>query len=239
MKYKIADLIIEYETKYDQLKKRSEKYKIETDKPSDIKVIVKEEYVLHDLEKFADATRQAAEDVITGRLFYQKLLDFQGCLLHASSVVVDDKAYLFSANSGTGKSTHTGLWLTYLADKNPYILNDDKPAIRVFDDGVYAYGTPFSGKHDMSENKKVKVQGICFLEQSKINFIRKLEPSEAIKLFLEQTTYHLKKENMEKLLDVLEVVIEKIPIYKLYCDMSKEAVELSYHTMKGEDANEN
>lgn len=238
MKYKIADLIVEYETKYDQLKKRSEKYKIETDKPTDIQVIVKEEYVLHDLEKYADATRKMAEIVITGRLFYQKLLDFQGCLLHASCVVIDDKAYLFSADSGTGKSTHTGLWLQHLADKNPYILNDDKPAIRVFDDGVYAYGTPFSGKHDISENKKVKVQGICFLEQSKINFIQKLKPSEAIKLFLEQTTSYLKKEDMEKLLDVLEVVIKNIPIYKLYCDISKEAVELSYHTMKGEDANE-
>lgn len=238
MKYKIADLIVEYETKYDQLKKRSEKYKIETDKPTDIQVIVKEEYVLHDLEKYADATRKMAEIVITGRLFYQKLLDFQGCLLHASCVVIDDKAYLFSADSGTGKSTHTGLWLQHLADKNPYILNDDKPAIRVFDDGVYTYGTPFSGKHDISENKKVKVQGICFLEQSKINFIQKLEPSEAIKLFLEQTTSYLKKEDMEKLLDVLEVVIKNIPIYKLYCDISKEAVELSYHTMKGEDANE-
>ena len=238
MKYKIADLIVEYETKYDQLKKRSEKNKIETDKPTDIQVIVKEEYVLHDLKKYADATRKMAEIVITGRLFYQKLLDFQGCLLHASCVVIDDKAYLFSADSGTGKSTHTGLWLQHLADKNPYILNDDKPAIRVFDDGVYAYGTPFSGKHDISENKKVKVQGICFLEQSKINFIQKLEPSEAIKLFLEQTTNYLKKEDMEKLLDVLEVVIKNIPIYKLYCDISKEAVELSYHTMKGEDANE-
>lgn len=238
MKYKIADLIVEYETKYDQLKKRSEKYKIETDKPTDIQIIVKEEYVLHDLEKYADATRKMAEIVITGRLFYQKLLDFQGCLLHASCVVIDDKAYLFSADSGTGKSTHTGLWLQHLADKNPYILNDDKPAIRVFDDGVYAYGTPFSGKHDISENKKVTVQGICFLEQSKINFIQKLEPSEAIKLFLEQTMNYLKKEDMEKLLDVLEVVIKNIPIYKLYCDISKEAVELSYHTMKGEDANE-
>ena len=82
------------------------------------------------------------------------------------------------------------------------------------------------------------MQGICFLEHSKINFIQKLEPSEAIKLFLEQTTNYLKKEDMEKLLDVLEVVIKNIPIYKLYCDISKEAVELSYHTMKGEDANE-
>ncbi len=238
MKYKIAELVVEYEPKYNMLKTRSEKYKINTNSKNDLHIIVKEEQIQKEVEKYLKATIQSAEYRLTGNFFYQGLLKYQGCFLHASCVVVHSKAYLFSADCGTGKSTHTSLWLKYLADKNPYILNDDKPAIRVFDDGVYAYGTPFSGKHDISENKKVKVQGICFLEQSKINFIQKLDPSEAIKLFLEQTTSYLKKEDMEKLLDVLEVVIKNIPIYKLYCDISKEAVELSYHTMKGEDANE-
>ena len=108
--------------------------------------------------------------------------------LHASAVVVEDEAYLFSADCGTGKSTHTSLWLKYLADKNPYILNDDKPAIRVTENGIFAYGTPFSGKNDINENKKVKVKGICFLEQAPQNSIEKLEISEAFKLFWGQTT---------------------------------------------------
>lgn len=234
MKYKIADLIVEYETKYDMLKTRSEKYHMDTNQKSDFQIVVEKERVQKDLEKYADATEESAEYVITGNIFHRKILDYQGCHLHASCVVVGDKAYLFSADSGTGKSTHTGLWLRYLADKSPYILNDDKPALRVFDDGVYAYGTPFSGKYDISENRKVHVKGICFLEQSDTNAIWKLESSKAIQLFLEQTTYHLSQENMEKLLDVLEVIMENVPIYKMQCNISQEAVKMSYEMMSGE-----
>ena len=72
-------------------------------------------------------------------------------LLHSSCVVYEDKAYLFSAPCGTGKSTHTQIWLKRFP--GAYILNDDKPAIRIMEDGVYAFGTPFSGKTDLNVNK--------------------------------------------------------------------------------------
>lgn len=143
------------------------------------------------------------------------------------------KLIFFRLTHGTGKSTHTSLWLKYLADKNPYILNDDKPAIRILENGIFAYGTPFSGKHDMSENKKVKLKAICFLEQAEKNEIAKVETAEAIKLFFEQTVSHLKKEELEKFLDILEKILEEIPVYKLRCNMSEEAVQLSYRTLKG------
>lgn len=138
-----------------------------------------------------------------------------------------------------GKSTHTSLWLRYLADKNPYILNDDKPAIRLREDGIYAYGTPFSGKHDINENRKVKLKAICFIEQSKINFMRKVEPKEAVKLFYEQTFQNLNEQEVLKFFDLLDIILKEIPIYKLYCNMSEEAVQLSYQTMRGEKTNEN
>ena len=93
--------------------------------------------------------------------------NYNGCVLHSSSVVIDNEAYLFSAPSGTGKSTHASLWVKYLTEKEPYILNDDNPAIRIINGNIYAYGTPFSGKHDISVNQKAKLQGICFLKQSK------------------------------------------------------------------------
>ena len=234
MKYKIVDLVVEYKPKYDILKTRAEKYRINTEHKSDIEIVFEKETIQKKMKHYLEATEDLLEYLLVGDKFYKGLLDYHGCMLHASCVVVDDEAYLFSADPGTGKSTHTGLWLKHLADKSPYILNDDKPALRVFDDGIYAYGTPFSGKHDISENRKVHVKGICFLEQSDTNAICKLEASEAIQLFLEQTTYHLSQENMEKLLDVLEVIIENVPIYKLKCNMSKEAVKMSYEAMSGE-----
>ena len=91
----------------------------------------------------------------------------------------------------------------------------------------------------MSENKKVKLKAICFIEQAKTNSIRKLEPKEIICTFLKQTFNNLYEEEVQKFLDILEEILKEIPIYKLSCDMSKEAVQLSYQTMKGENTNEN
>lgn len=239
MKYKIADLIVEYEAKYDTLKTRSEKYRIDTNQPADFEIVIEKELFEKQFAKYRKATFDEIEYILTTSLFYPKLLNYQACHFHASAVVVDNEAYLFSADCGTGKSTHTGLWLTYLADKNPYILNDDKPALRIFEDGIYAYGTPFSGKHDMSENKKVKVKGICFIEQAKENSIRKIDANEAINLFFKQTITYLNKEEMLKLLDIMEVIIQNVPFYKMGCNISEEAVRLSYETMRGVQTNEN
>lgn len=234
MKYKIAELVVEFEPKYNMLKSRAEKYKVDDNEKTVYRYHITKEQV--ELEKKEDKrnTDETAEYMLIGNAFYKSLLKYNGCLLHSSAVVVDNEAYLFSAPCGTGKSTHTGLWMKYLKDKNPYILNDDKPAIRIMEDGIYAYGTPFSGKYDISENKKVRLKGICFLEQSKINHIRKLEPNEIVHLFFQETFRNLEEDYLLKFFDILDIIIKEIPIYKLYCDMSEEAVQLSYKTMKEE-----
>jgi len=239
MKYKIADLVVEFEPQFDMLKKRADKYKVQENTKKDFSITITDEHIEKEKATDSEVTSEIAEYMLIGNTFYKGLIKHNGCLLHSSAVVIDDEAYLFSAPCGTGKSTHTSLWLKYLSEKNPYILNDDKPAIRILEDGIFAYGTPFSGKHDINENKKVKLKAICFLEQSKINFIRRLEPKEAVKLFLEQTYRNLNEEYMLKFFDILDTILKEIPIYKLYCDMSEEAVNLSYKTMKGENTNEN
>lgn len=238
MKCKIADLVVEFEVKYNKLKRHANKYLVSNDEKNDFFLPVSNELIEKSIKRGNYTDKDLAEYMITGATFYKALVTKNGCLLHSSAVVVDDEAYLFSADCGTGKSTHTSLWLKYLADKNPYILNDDKPAIRIMEDGIYAYGTPFSGKHDISENKKVKLKAICFIEQSKTNWIRKLEPKEVIPLFYRQTMQRLDEDVMMKFFDILEVLLKEIPFYKMGCNMSEEAVQLSYHTMKGERTNE-
>ena len=75
-------------------------------------------------------------------------------MVHASAVEVDGKAYLFSADSGTGKLTHTKQWQNYFGKERALIINDDKPAIRKDKNGWAAYGTPFSGKTDENLNRQ-------------------------------------------------------------------------------------
>lgn len=238
MKYKIADLIVEFDPNYPVLEKRAKKYLYDENRENDFKIPYDKSTIKKEIEKNKTLTAELAEYMLVGAKFYTKLLHFSGCLLHASAVVIDNEAYLFSANCGTGKSTHTSLWLKYLKEKNPYILNDDKPAIRIMKDGIYAYGTPFSGKYDKSRNTKVKIKGICFLKQAKVNTMKQITPKEAIPLFLEQTVRKLPKELMIKLLAIMDVVLKEIPVYQLCCNMSQEAVQLSYQTMKGVNTNE-
>lgn len=173
------------------------------------------------------------EYMLSGSDFYRSLIDFNGILLHSSCVVVDGYAYAFSADPGTGKSTHTGLWLKHFGDK-AHILNDDKPAIRIIGGKAYACGTPWSGKYDWSTPEIVPLAGICFLQRSEENWIKRAETNKAVYNIFSQTARQISAEKMEKLFDVLEQIFSKVPIWDLGCNISEEAVLTSYNAMKPE-----
>lgn len=192
------------------------------------------EIVLGLLQKHPEANANVCEYMWTGTEFYEKLLDFDGFMLHSSAVVVDGKAYLFSATSGTGKSTHTGLWLKVFGDRAK-ILNDDKPAIRVIEGKVYACGTPWSGKSDLSVNEIVPVQGICFLERSKDNYISEITIKEAMPRLFEQTIKLRDADKTDKMFSCLEKVFENVKVYKMGCNISEEAAIVAYNKMSGKE----
>ena len=151
-------------------------------------------------------------------------------MLHASAVVVDEKAYLFSAPCGTGKSTHTSKWLELFGD-GAYILNDDKPAIRVLDDGIYAYGTPWSGKHDISVNKRVKLQAICFLNRDTTNWIKPMEDHDKIVNLYYATIKRIEKDLASNLFDIIGDIIDKVPIYTMGCTPTIDSAKMAYNVM--------
>ena len=172
------------------------------------------------------------EYIYTGALFNRLLIPHTGCMLHSSAVVVDDYAYLFSADSGTGKSTHTNLWLKHFG-KNAFIINDDKPAIRKIEDTWYVYGTPWSGKTDLNVNARVKLGAIVFIERSKENWIEEISIKEAIPKFLNQTIRKLKaEEKMDMVLNNMEKILLENPIYKMGCNISNEAVVMAYEKIR-------
>ena len=173
--------------------------------------------------------------VYMGEAFYHKLLNFDGMLLHASCIAKDGMAYLFSAKSGTGKSTHTHLWLEHLDGVS--MINDDKPAVREIDGTFYACGTPFSGKNDESSNQLVPIRAIVFLERAAENSIERITPKEALPLFMSQTIRPAKKEYMIKMLDVLDRVLTDVPVYRLHCNISRDAVMTAYNGIE-DDINE-
>lgn len=168
----------------------------------------------------------------TGAHFAFYLMKHSGLVLHASAVVYEGKAYLFSANSGTGKSTHTKLWQSIFGP-SAVVINDDKPALRYVDDVWYAYGTPWCGKDGINANMKAPIAGICFLKQSKQNSIRRLSGAEAIGNIISQT---LRRFSTSDYLDILlcsvESLVQNIPVFELENRPEPEAALLSYNTMK-------
>ena len=166
---------------------------------------------------------------------YRKIAEWmpiQGILLfHGSVVEVDGKAYLFTAKSGTGKSTHTRLWREYFGDR-AVMINDDKPLIQITDDGIYAYGTPWDGKHRLSTNTHALLAGICMLRRGSDNVIRKVTPQEAYPMLLQQCYRPMDTEALMATMQLLDKLKENNFFYELSCNISQEAVEVAYNGMR-------
>ena len=174
-----------------------------------------------------------SEYLTTGGSFYRQLLRFGGMMLHSSAVVLDGKAYLFTAPCGTGKSTHTRLWLENFPAA--FILNDDKPALRLEDGKFYAYGTPWSGKTTQNRNVRVELGGIRVLHRGKDNTIEPYTGRGALHNILEQTVRPRDPALMGNLLELLDKLLQAVPVWKLECNMEPEAALVSYNAMHGKE----
>ena len=103
-------------------------------------------------------------------------------MIHASVVKYKGRGYVFLGRSGTGKSTHSGLWLKYIDGAE--LLNDDNPVVRVVDGQVYVYGSPWSGKTPCYKNECVPLGGIVRLSQAPYNRMNRLVPLLAYTAFM-------------------------------------------------------
>lgn len=230
--YNIAGFPVYYDASYPTLQKHSEQYRCAASADA-----VRFAVTPRQIDAMRAGTPLLTDDLreymIMGAAFYEYLITRGGMMLHASAVVVDDEAYLFSAPSGTGKSTHTSLWLRRF--KDAYILNDDKPALLLKDGRVYAAGTPFSGKYNISANRVVPLRAIAFVERSDTNRIEPISEKRALYELLNQTVRPESVELYQMLLRNTVSILAKIPIYKLYCNMEDEAAAVAYEAMrKGE-----
>lgn len=237
--YKIADLVVElncYQTTLDNAKKYIIKDADEYLKP-DI-VITTDLVKLKKLPTRGNYTDDVATYLFEGIEFARQLLKFNGVWIHASAVVVDGDAYLFSAPCGTGKSTHTSKWLELFGDK-AFIINDDKPAVRIIDDEYWVYGTPWSGKHDISVNTKAKLKGICFLHRAETNSIKFMDKASAVKEILDTSHFRTTAEQMMKKLEILDKIVRNVPIYEMGCTPTIEAAKMAYEFMSTEGGKNN
>ena len=223
-RYHIAGLAVDMEVS-GRTKRQAAAYAAPAKGPADIVLDC-------DTRKFLDyyprlETLEMAEYMVTGLVFARKLLDFSGFQLHASAVALDGRAYLFSAESGTGKSTHTEKWCRLFGAE---YINDDKPALRLVDGVWMAYGTPWSGKRDISSPVGYPIGGIAFLERGE-NSISPLSSARALPLIMAQTLKQLPQERMDRKLELLDSLLRQVPVWHLSCRNNDDAAHTAMQAM--------
>ena len=224
-RYRIADLLIEMNVS-GRTQQQAKAYETQSGEPVDFVLECDIPQIMELNPEITDP--DIAEYMGTGAIFARELLKFNGSFLHSSAVVLDGKAYLFSAPSGTGKSTHAEKWCRLFGAR---YLNDDKPALRLVDGAWMAYGTPWSGKHDLSSNEGVPIGGVAVLSRGDENAITRMQPAQAMPWIMSQTTFRLGRQDMEKQLELMDSFLRNVPIWQLRCRNEDAAAFVSRDAM--------
>lgn len=241
--YRIADTVFAIDSMYDEVHELCRDY--QSDEPIEFTIQTGSEDITFERERSEKSdikegisvrkfTDSYLETLSVYRKLCERLIDKGVILFHGSVVSVDGKAYLFTAKSGTGKSTHTRLWREHFGER-AVMINDDKPLIKNTDDSVTVYGTPWDGKHRISTNTFAPLKAICLLYRGEENDIRKISKQEAYPMLLQQTHRPMSADKMQKVFTLLDKMCGNIGLYKLECNKNPDAVTTAYNGMNMEE----
>ena len=231
-RYLLGDICVEVSFNYDYIAIHCKEY--ETDSDPDLKLYISEEDIEKEAEKCTDNfSKGYLEDLAFYRKFCDNVAHEGVILMHGCAVATGGKAYIFTAPSGTGKTTHASLWLEVLGD-NAFVLNGDKPLLREKNGQFYVYGTPWNGKENLGVNQSLPLGAIMKIERSEINEIEKLQYDEPLKVLMSQVYKPFEPDAMQSVLNETLKLSHTVPFYKLSCNISKEAALLSYKTLTKE-----
>lgn len=234
---RIADLNIQMNSRFDFAKEFCEKFVIEDTTP-DIIASVSDEQLKEELNNATEnVSREYAECLCLYRSIAEQLPKFNRFVIHGATISYENEAFLFTAPSGTGKTTHITLWLKYIG-QTVKMINGDKPIFKIDDTGVTAYGTPWGGKERWHKNRQMPLKSICIIEQAKENKLTEVNPYEHLTMLLHQIYIPKTQEGTSKTMELFGKLIAKVPIYQLDCDMSEQAVKVSFEGLTGKSYEE-
>lgn len=235
---KLAGIPIEINTIYNSLPEVCEIY--ETSETPLFSVSITEQDIFNERQKsieecafegipYPNYSPCALESTAVYRKIADKLPDYDALVFHGSAVAVGEKAVLFTAKSGTGKTTHTKLWLKNI--EGSYIVNGDKPIIRIIGGKIYVCGTPWMGKEGYGDNKTVPLSAICILNRAEQNSIREIGFSSALGSLLGACYRPPESMAMIKTAKLVEKIGQGVKLCELFCNMQDEAARISYEGM--------
>ena len=224
-KIKIANIVVEINAFYERTKEYCKDFF--SDEDSNYVISLTEEDLSNE-RKVNDNSKVYVTDEISA--LYRKIaglfVEHNIVVFHGSSFKVNSSAFVVTAHSGVGKSTHVKLLQRYLKDKFEYI-NDDKPLLEVNDD-LMIYSSPWNGKEKRGNNTSGPLRSIIFLNRGD-NTYRKLENKQEVYFrLLSQIYLPLDKSKREKALKLIDVLLKRINFYEINVNMDISSVAMTY-----------
>lgn len=177
--------------------------------------------------------RDYADAYLESIALYRKLsvglLDKDAVVFHGAALGAGERAFLFTARSGVGKTTHARLWLKNIP--GAFILNGDKPLLRLRGDVVFACGTPWKGKENYGRNAMLPLEAICLLERDAANHIEPVSFRDALPTLLQQTNRPEDPDALRKTLEIVCGLEDRVRFYRMGCNMEDEAAQMSFRAM--------
>ena len=231
VRIKLADIPIQMNNRFPELEWLCREYV--TDEAPKIVLSVTQEEIEEERSKQADIfTDGYLETICLYRKLALEMLKFDVFLMHASVLDVDGEGYAFLAHSGTGKTTQTRLWLEHFGHRSR-VINGDKPLIRLTEEGTFiAYGTPWCGKEGMGCNALVPLKALFLLERSTVPTCEPADQEYSIDRLFHQLLMPEKPEQMMRLLDMVDKLVETVPCYRLCCDMTDASVVTAFNAAR-------
>lgn len=174
-----------------------------------------------------DISEFELEKLFVYREIAERMPDYNTFLMHAAAIAVDGIAYLFAGPSGAGKTTHIKLWKKEFGDRMR-VINDDKPLLRITDEGILACGSPWCGKERWNNNISAPLKAVIFVHQAKDNSIRQMSDAEAWEQMMNQVYRSRDAANMQGTLKFIDTLISRTSVYDLNCNRDRSAVMTAY-----------
>ena len=201
----------------------------------DMEILIDEDMIRTEMERIRQTEGQrldvkSAEKLLVHRLLSEALLSFDTLLMHGAVVALNEAAYMFTAKSGTGKSTHVKNWLESI--EGAYVVNGDKPFLIVGEDDVQACGSPWAGKEKLHTNTIVPLKSIVLLERAEENRMERISFIQAFPTLLQQVHHPNDEGKMRKTLKLLQQMSSAVSFWHFQCNNFKEdCFDVAYNAL--------
>ncbi|QTE75012.1 hypothetical protein JS518_03755 [Clostridiales bacterium FE2010] len=239
---RVANRYILIHSVYSRVYELCKPYLAEGNVIPDIEIRITDDLINEEAERIISTSVKVTdirntEWMLLHRMISEALLAYDTMLMHGAVIAVDNKAYMFTAKSGTGKTTHIQSWLTN--NDSAYVVNGDKPYIIIpkTDECPMVCGSPWAGKEKMQTNTIVPLKAIVLMERADENRIERVSLVQILPDLLQQVYQPESREKMRQILTLIQRLSKNVSFWRFHFNNFKDdCFAVSYNALvKGEN----